>query len=74
MNEKRLLIVTPDQYSVGVLTEEPSVALRFYLGGELGLFPELDLVLRLAPSEARALAAALQRKADEAEASLSKGC
>jgi hypothetical protein len=42
--------------------------LKFDLGGELGLFPELDLVLRLEPKEALALANVLQRKAAEAEA------
>lgn len=65
--EKRLLIVTPDQYGVGILPEDRSVALQFDLGGEAGLFPELVLVLRLEPNEARALAAVLQRKAAEAE-------
>ncbi len=72
MAEKRLLIVTPDKYSVGVVNEDWSVALQFYLGGELGLFPEIDLVLRLAPNEARGLADVLRRKADAAEAGSSR--
>jgi hypothetical protein len=66
MVEKRILVVTPDRYSVGVLSTDLSVALKFDLGGELGLFPELDLVLRLEPKEAQALADVLQRKAAEA--------
>ncbi|HZL31418.1 MAG TPA: hypothetical protein VFC54_10215 [Pseudolabrys sp.] len=66
MAEKRILVVTPDRYSVGVVNEDWSVALKFDLGGELGLFPELDLVLRLEPKEALALADVLQRKAGEA--------
>jgi hypothetical protein len=66
--EKRILVVTPDKYAVGVLTADWSVSLKFDLGGELGLFPELDLVLRLEPKEALALANVLQRKAAEAEA------
>jgi hypothetical protein len=73
MVEKRVLIVTPDRYTVGVVNEDWSVALQFDLGGELGLFPEIDLVLRLAPKEARALADVLQRKADAAEAGRSRG-
>ncbi|HEY5064349.1 MAG TPA: hypothetical protein VIJ04_05900 [Xanthobacteraceae bacterium] len=72
MAEKRILVVTPNQYSVGVVNQDWSVGLKFDLGGELGLFPELDLVLRLAPTEARALASVLRRKADAAEAGQSQ--
>ncbi len=67
MAEEKLLIVTPEQYSVGRLNTEKAVALRFYVR-ELPALPQsLDLVIRMAPEEARDLAALLLKKADEVE-------
>ncbi len=65
--DKPLVFVTPEQYGVGLVTADKQVALHFDLPGAEDEYPELNLVLRLTPAEARALAGALQRKAAEAE-------
>jgi hypothetical protein len=65
--EKPLVFVTPDQYGVGLVTADKQVALHFDLPGAEDEYPELNLVIRLEPAEARALASVLQRKAAEAE-------
>lgn len=65
--EKPLVFVTPEQYGVGLVTEDKLVALHFDLPGSEGEYAEMNLVLRLEPNDARALAAVLQRKAAEVE-------
>jgi hypothetical protein len=65
--DKPLVFATPDQYGVGLVTEDKQVALHFDLPGSKDEYPEMNLVLRLTALEARALASALQRKAAEAD-------
>jgi hypothetical protein len=65
--DKPLVFATPGQSGVGLVTADKQVALHFDLPGAEGEYPEMNLVVRLEPAEARALAGALQRKAAEAE-------
>lgn len=65
--EKKIIVISADGLSVGSIPGD--VALMFHDAGKhFGLAEEIQLTLRLAPDEARRLALALQRKADEAEA------
>lgn len=65
--EKKLLIVSADQFAVTVL-DHKEVAVHFRSAALSLELIDTDLVLRLAPNEARLLAQVLIRKADEAEA------
>lgn len=67
MSEKRCLILTPDNLSLAIHKSDVVVGLDF---SSAGVFPELEVAIRMTPSEARLIAAALIRKAGEAEAGL----
>lgn len=70
MTSSRILYVTADLLEIGT-NERGEVAIRFDLpGSDLGLAPGLSLAAQLSPQEARDLAGALLRKADDAEAQL----
>lgn len=66
MTEKRWLIVSADQFALALHAGEVLVHFRT-AAASLQLI-DTELGLRLSPSEARLLAQALARKADEAEA------
>jgi len=69
--DKKIIVVSASGFSVGTLPGD--VALMFHeLGSQLGLAPDMKLTLRLSPDEARQIATALARKADEAEARTSQ--
>lgn len=66
--EQRYLILTAKQFYLGVLEKTRDVMIQFDLSeADVGLFPEIQLALRLSPDEARQFASALVRKADEAQ-------
>ncbi|QIX17198.1 hypothetical protein [Burkholderia multivorans] len=65
--EKKIIVVSPSDISLGTIPGD--VAIMFHgLQKPLGLAEDIQPVLRLSPDEARRLAVALARKADEAEA------
>lgn len=71
-SKERPLFVAPSDIEVGVT---PSGSLSVRLGPphpSLGFAPGIVLAIELSPSEARSIAALLTRKADEAEAGLSR--
>ena len=63
--EKRYLIVSADQFALAILDRE--VLIHFRTAAASLQLIDTELGMRLSPSEARALAQALARKADEAE-------
>ena len=70
MTTPRIFYLTADRLEVGT-NERGEVAIRFdFPGADLGLAPGLSLAAQLSPQEARDLAEALLRKADDAEAEL----
>ena len=70
MADERIFYLTADRLEVGT-NERGEVAIQFdFPGSDLGLAPGLSLAAQLSPQEARDLAAALLRKADDAEAGL----
>ena len=71
MANKRWLMITPEQVGVQADQTSHSVILGLDVSGpELGLAPGLSVGLRMSPTEARQVAEALLRKADDAEAGL----
>jgi hypothetical protein len=63
----RYLVITMKQIAVAILPDG-AVAIELDLPHEeTGFDPKLGLMAQMSPSEARQLAAALARKADEAE-------
>jgi len=65
---KRLLIVTPEQVSVG-RTPDGHILVPLEINPDhLGLAPGIGLALRMSPAEARQLASHLVQTADAAEA------
>jgi len=68
MTEKRWLVLSAQQITLGLLPKERGVVLHLDLAeSSAGLVPELDLVIRLTAAESRMIARALLQKADEAE-------
>lgn len=69
--DKKIIVVSATGVSIGTLPGD--VALMFHdIGSQIGLAPDMKLTLRLSPTEARQVASALLRKADEAEARSSR--
>jgi|HubBroStandDraft_1064217.scaffolds.fasta_scaffold472059_2 hypothetical protein len=67
--EKRYLVITPNNLGFSVLNPDRDVGLHLDLDPEhTGLL--IDVVIRMTPTEARQTAQTLIRKADEAEAGL----
>lgn len=70
MTSPRILYITADRLEVAT-NERGEVTIQFdFPGADLGLAPGLSLAAQLSAEEARDLAAALLRKADDAEAEL----
>lgn len=65
MSKPVIANITPRSLEVGVL-EARNVGLRFHSDEVEALLPEVELRLRLSPSQARDLAQLLLAKADEA--------
>jgi hypothetical protein len=66
--EKKILVLSAKEVTVGIIPSERDVVFRFDLAeSSLALMPEFDVSIRLSPTEARGLAATLIRKAAEAE-------
>jgi hypothetical protein len=66
MAEERFLFLSPTGIRFGV-TPNRNVSIGFAYDKELGLSPGLQLAMELTPSEARGIAAMLNKKADEAQ-------
>jgi len=67
---ERLALIQPNQLAIGI-TPERTLSLRLGRSDpSLGIDPAVSLAAELTPSQARQLAAALIRKAQEAEAAL----
>ena len=67
MPEQRLMLLTADKLSIGVHRGE--VVMLFDLTSA-GVFPELEIGLRMLPAEARAFARQLEEWAGNAETAL----
>ncbi len=73
LNSKRWVIISASGFSVVTdpRSGEREVAIHLDIpDNQLGMAPNTGLALRLSPHEARRIAEALHRKADEAEAGL----
>jgi hypothetical protein len=68
---EKWLTITPQDITVGVLTDDRSVAVQLRIHPEhLHLAPAVGVALRMTAAEARRIAKLLQKKADEAEVGL----
>ena len=71
MADERWLMITPKQIGIQANQSHRAVMLGLDVSDpNLGLAPGLSIGCQLSPSEARQMAEALVRKADEAEAGL----
>lgn len=68
----QFIIVTADDLRLAVGPDRSVLVIPRGIEAKLGLAPGIALALRLSPSEARAFAQALARKADAAEAAASR--
>lgn len=71
-SDRRVLFIGADEYELGVI-QGGNVGLRLRTSEVEALLPALELILRLAPSEARQMADGLRRWADVAEAETPQG-
>jgi len=67
---KRALVVTPQQIAVAIINPDRDVAIHLDLDQEQTGLLGIEVMVRMTPTEARQIAQALVRKADEAEAGL----
>jgi 2,3-bisphosphoglycerate-independent phosphoglycerate mutase len=64
--EKKVLILSADEFQIATLPEQGDIVFRLNLAQmSEALMPELDVAIRISPTEARQIAAALIHKADE---------
>lgn len=68
MADEKWLMITPNQVSVHAVQISRSVAMGLDVSGsEFGLAPGLRVALEMSPKEARQIAEAILRAADEVE-------
>jgi ethanolamine utilization microcompartment shell protein EutS len=70
MSGKRYLVITPKDIGLTVINPDRDVAIHLDLDDEQAGLLGIDVMIRVSPTEARQIARALTRKADEAEAGL----
>ena len=68
MSHDRLLVMSPERLTLA--TSLGNVLVNIDHAHDLGLAPGIHLAMELSPNEARSVARALLRKADEAEAKI----
>jgi hypothetical protein len=69
MSHDRLLVMSPERLTFAT-SVDGKVLVNIDHAHDLGLAPGIHLAMELSPNEARSVARALLRKADEAEATI----